>query len=552
MKRYLILSIAFVAYCGACIASVNAQADPPKLVVVIVVDQMRYDFFERFGDKFDGGLKRIWDQGVVYSNAHHNHAPTNTAPGHATIATGKYPGKNGIINNSLYSRETGEEMSPVGDDRSKIIGVENDGELPERSPVNLKSTSIGDWIKKDNSESKVYSVARKDRAAILLGGKKPDRAFWIDNLSTRLVSSTYYGKNYPDWASSFIGKELMRKEMEEGWNKKLPEEAYAHLRPDDFLQEKGLFYPDFPHNKNRMRTGLPEVNKDLLMLTSTPFGEKFIMDFARAIILNEKLGSRSATDMLLISCSMADAIGHHFGPESHEIMDYYLYLDEYLGEFLEFIDDQLGKDNYWVVLSSDHGVQPMPEGLALKGKPARRILISDIMGVLDSIENRVMEKFKLPDIVVEFVLGGLFINYAEADAMGVKRRRIRAALAEEILGLDFVADVFTIEDLASKVDRDYIDSYRRSYVRGLSPDIMVRFNENILVHGPTGTGHGSVYPYDTHVPIIFNVPGIPHVVIDRKVSTVDIAPTIASMLGINADKKVDGEVLHELISSSSH
>lgn len=549
MKHKLSFGILFLAVCTVFCSVADAQPEDPKLVVVIVVDQMRYDFFERFADNFEGGLKRIWERGVVYSNAHHGHAPTNTGPGHATISTGKYPAQHRIVDNSLYDRQLHEEVSPVGDAAAKIIGVENDGALPGLSPIGMNSTSISGWVKKKNSKSKVFSVARKDRAAILLGGKGADRAFWIDDQSTRFVSSTYYGKTYPEWARAFVGKDMMRTEIKAGWHKKLPEAAYAGLRADDFEQETGLFYPVFPHDKVRVRRGLSDATKDLLMLTATPIGEKYVLNFAQALVVNENLGGRGVTDMLMISCSMADAIGHHFGPDSHEAMDYYLYLDEYLDEFLKFLDTQLGEENYWLALSSDHGAQAMPESQVLQGVDARRVLASDFVHVIDSIEDRIMAEFGLESIVIEHITSGLYINYIESDSKGIQRKRLRSAVAKELIGLDFIADAFTIEDIMSKTDRAFIEPYRRSYVRDLSPDIIMHLNENILLHGPTGSGHGTPYAYDTHVPVIFNVPGIPHAVIDRKISTVDIAPTLAALLKLKADKKVSGTVLSEIVPS---
>jgi predicted AlkP superfamily pyrophosphatase or phosphodiesterase len=547
MKFRLIFLFALVAFITSISSHLVAQQGEPKLVVFIIVDQMRYDFFDRFNEHFTGGLKRIWNEGVVYSNAHHSHVPTNTAPGHAVIATGKYPGKNGIVNNVFYDRVARKQVSPFDDPRTNIIGVENNGQLPGRSPINLKSGTIGDWLKRKNSGSRVYSVARKDRAAILLGGLKADMAFWMDDFSTAFVTSTYYKKPYPEWASGFTGKAMLAEDINEGWNKKLPEHAYDSLRPDDFEFEKGFFLADFPHNKSRMRPGLPKSTKDLLMITATPFGDKFILDFSREIVINEKLGKGPATDMLLISCSAADAIGHHFGPESHEVMDYYLYLDEYLGNFLDFLDDEIGEDKYWVVLTSDHGAQAMPEGLALRGIDARRVLYTDIAGLIDSIEERVMDKFGLTDIVIDDLLSGVYLNFGEIDAKGLSRKKVRKALVDEIKGLDFISDAYTVDDFNSKEERPYLELYKKSYVNMLSPDIMVRPKENVLVHGPIGTGHGSPYVYDTHVPIIFSIPGLQHAVYDRKVLTVDIAPTIASMLGVKADKKVDGQILTEIV-----
>lgn len=542
LNRFFTIAIALLL-----LTDVAAQPGQPKLVVVIVVDQMRYDFFERFGEHFNGGLKRIWDTGVVFSNAHHGHIPTNTAPGHATISTGKFPAKHGIVNNAFFNRQTREEESPLLDPGVKIIGVDNNGQLPGRSPVNLKTGTLGDWLKRNNSKSKVFSVAKKDRASILLGGQKADMAFWLDNVSTRFISSTYYGRAYPEWAATITGKKFLNDEIENGWTKMLRESAYATLRPDDFEFEAGLFLADFPHNKKRMRPGVPKSTRDQLMITATPFGDKYVLEFGRQIVINEKLGQDDATDLLLISCSAADAIGHHFGPESHEVMDYYLHLDAYLNDFLAFLDDEVGKEDYWVIVTSDHGAQAMPEGLALRGIEARRVLFTEILASLDTIEEVVMQQFGLNDIIIDHLLGGIYMNFGEIDAKGINRKKVRLALANELKNLDYVADVFTIEDLKSKSDRPYLETYKRSFVYQQSPDISMLVKENVLLHGRIGTGHGSPYDYDTHVPMIFNIPGVEHNLFDRRVLSVDLAPTIAALLNIKADKKVDGQPLTEIL-----
>ncbi len=325
----------------ACTSGISAQPEnQPDLVVVIAVDQMRQDFFDRFGEHFNGGLKRLMDEGVMFTNAHHEHALTNTAPGHATIATGRYPANNGIVNNSYYSKEVHEEQYCVGDPSEKVIGVANDGAIPARSPRRLKATTVGDWIKKADSQSRVFSVSKKDRTAVIMGGQDADGAFWFDNVSTKFITSTYYTKEYPSWANEFVGSKVMYDEILAGWNKFAPEELYAELRPDDFEVEGGAFMADFPHTRVRMRAGVPRSQRTSIFLTTTPMADQLVLKFSKLLIEQEDLGGRGHTDMISIGCSAADAIGHHFGPESHEVMDYYLYLDSYLDEFFTFLDER--------------------------------------------------------------------------------------------------------------------------------------------------------------------------------------------------------------------
>lgn len=538
----------FLLFVATGLGHINGQSDnTPSLVVVIAVDQMQQDFFDRFGSHFEGGLKRLWDSGVVFDNAHHDHYPTNTAPGHAAIATGKYPSKHGIVNNSFYDRIAHEEAYCVGDPDVTVIGVDNNGSIPARSPRNLKSTTFADWIKKKYTKTRVFSVSKKDRTAVLLGGQNPDQVYWLDALSTKFVTSTYYTNSYPAWADQFVIKDLYKDEILAGWNKKLPESAYAHLRPDNYEYELGAFLPDFPHTMDRVRPGVPPSQRLSAMVTATPMADKYVLDFAEQLVINENVGKQGSMDMLMVGCSGADAIGHHFGPESHEVMDYYMWLDEYLGDFMDFLDGHIGSDNYWTVLVSDHGVIPMPEALKDRGLDARRILPGEVLAKVDSIEKLLQAEFNLTSILIEELMGGIYINYIETDARAIKRKDIRTRLAEEIRKIDYVEDTYTIDDFKTKTNRPYLDIYRRSYYRDLSPDIYLRLKENYLAHGPVGTTHGSVYDYDTHVPIIFSIPGTPHAVHDRRVETVDIAPTLSAMLGVKPDKKVDGEVLRELV-----
>ena len=522
-----------------------ALAEPPKLVVVLVVDQMRQDYFDRFGEYFKGGLKKLWEEGAVFTNAHHYHGITHTAAGHATLSTGCYPSAHGIVANDFFNRQTGEYDYSVVDKEVKVLGVENNGSLPGRSPMNLRRTALGDWLKKSNSRSRVFSVSIKDRTAVLMGGKKPNRAFWMDPLTSRFVSVDYYGKQFPTWATQMNGKELMAEELANGWNKILPEEAYQASREDDFAKEQGTFIPAFPHTQARMRAGIPVSRKPMLMLQSSPFGDDYTIRFAKKLLQEEGLGKGENTDMLMLGLSNADVIGHHFGPISQEVQDYYAHLDNYLEDFFDYLDQEYGSENYMVAFSSDHGVLPMPEELKRQGVKSRRVLLGEFSSTMDRIQNKVKEELELEGpLFWTSGSGGVSLIYQETRLKGLKDAEVRKKVAEALLEAEFIADTYTPEELTGKTDKPYIDFYRNSNFPDRGQEIKIRFKENYLINYPsTGTGHFAPYSYDTHVPIIFMGPSFQPGKYNEKVYTVDFAPTVAFVLGLKPDRGVNGQVL---------
>ena len=550
--RFRSILIPIVAlFCVTPSSSIDAQVKrTPRLIVVVSVDQMRYDYFDRFESNFTGGLKRLWESGSVFSNAHHGHVPTNTGPGHASLATGTYPYQNGIVNNEYFDRETGEERYCIEDLSTKIVGVHHNGELPGRSPRALQTSTVGDWIKKFDSDSKVYSVSIKDRSAILMAGHKADCAFWFDQTTTKFVTSDYYKNQLPSWAEHFVGREVHSDFLEKGWEKLLPESAYAGLRPDEYDVEDGLFISTFPHTRERMRTNMNMATRNTVMMIYTPIGDRFTLDMAQAIVTFEELGEDSSPDLLMVGCSSADAIGHHFGPGSHEVMDYYMRLDKKLGEFFDFLDAEVGENNYWVVFTSDHGVIEMPEAMQERGLDAHRIPIDEFYRQSDTIEARLMEEWGLEYPIVATLIDGVYINYLETDQKGMDRADIRKRLAAEFAALGHFEDVFTSDEIHSKVERGRIDQVRMGHMKDKSPDLVYVLKENYLIHTETGTRHGSPHNYDTHVPIIFMGNEFKAQKVDRRVQIVDIAPTLAALLGMKGNKKTDGEVLREVVDPS--
>ncbi|MCB0630528.1 MAG: alkaline phosphatase family protein [Saprospiraceae bacterium] len=531
----------------------NKQMESPRLIVFLSVDQMRASYLDRFSEFYTGGLKRLRDQGLFFDNAHHEHGVTLTAAGHATLSTGRFPMHHGIIANDFFNRKTQEMEYAVDDPSVKIVGV--DQAAPSHSPNNLKVPAIGDWMKKDNRQSKVYGVAFKDRSAILMAGQHPDQAFWFNDIASRFISSSYYGNRYPQWANEIVGRVLMKDEIEHGWYKKLKDDsAYERLAgPDDVIFENVRFLPEFPHTKTRMAGFVRPETREREMLWTTPFGDELTLQFARQLVIHNQLGADEIPDLLAISCSTADAIGHHFGPDSQEIMDYYLRLDDYLEEFFSFLDERVGQDNYLVVLSADHGVVTMPELAAARGVDAKRITVNKFREIMEQFDRNMQKELGLSSSIIHTAnYTGVSLNYEEAKGNGMSEAQLRQKIAEGLKKMYFVEDAFTYEELQTpNPNRPYLELYRRSTYPGRGHDIKLRYKENYLVdYAPGGSSHGSPYDYDNHVPVVFYGFGMPARRVDRRIATVDIAPTLAALMRLSVGQdQFDGSALAEVLVS---
>ncbi len=525
---------------GMMLAAMNAPAsgvEPPRLIIFISVDQMREDYFDRFAPYFTGGLKRLYDQGMFFSNANLNYASTVTCLGHAALSTGTYSMKSGIIDNEWVNPATRKSVYCVEDTSAGKVDDEGGGS----SPNNLLVTGIGDWLKASSPRSKVIAASGKDRAAILMGGKHPDYAFWYSRKNGRMVTSKYYAQHEPEWVRTFNESKWIEKNLPSSWTKLLPESVYVKEGPDDFsAEEKWDSSSSFPHKFSPSR-------KTDQILTS-PYGDMLVLDFAEQAIEAEKLGQRGVTDLLCVGLSDCDYIGHAFGPNSHEIMDHLFRLDRALGKFLSNADAAAGSAKVLVVLSADHGVMPLPEFLVqYRHQDARRILYpSQIKPKIDSIDLVMQKEWRTPEPIFE--MGG-FLNYAGAARAGADSLQVEHRVGESLRRIDGIADVYFRRELidARTPDRPYLAQFRRSYYPQRGEDFQIRYCEYCLVESKaTGTSHGSVYSYDTHVPIIFLYPGIQAVHIQREVHTVDIAPTLAHILKIDYPSSVDGVPMEEL------
>jgi len=530
----------------------SVDIERPRLAILISVDQMQREYLDRFGTQFNAGFRRLLDDGAVFNNANYQHAITGTAPGHATLSTGCHPARHGIMGNNYFTPGGVDFRAAyaVTDTSTTLVGLEEtDKKIYGSSPYNLDVSSLGDWLKAAYPDAKVYSVAFKDRSATLMGGKNADRAFWFNQPTTRMVSSTYYKSEFPDWTKYYIGKELMKTPLEKGWSKLLPEEEYSASREDDFAYELGIQKTTFPHT---LFTFLPPVStfsyeaRKGPLLWNSPLGDAYALEFAKAIIENEKLGMDEIPDMLFVGCSVADKIGHQYGPYSQEIQDYYLRLDQYLGNFFAYLDERVGKENYYVALSADHGVMPIPEELIRRGIDAQRITAREYGVIIDSIEARLQREIGLQNGFIKIAnYQGFALDYSEAAGLGITEKDLQRRVASAVDTLPFVADVFLPEELrlTTNTKKD-ISFFRNNYRPDRDVEMKIRYEEYVLVGGGyNGTSHGSIYSYDTNVPVIFMGPQVKPQPFDQSAGIVDIAPTLARILNVPVLGQIDGRPL---------
>lgn len=540
VRLYSGLLLSLVLLWGAC-ARPGSQKQV-RLAVVVVVDQMRADHLPRFAGLYSGGLARLLREGHRFTDAHHDHAITVTAAGHATIATGAFPAHHGIISNEWFDRTEGREVYCSDDSAARVLGYPRSA---GRSPARLLLPALGDWLKAASPQSRVFAVSRKDRPAIMMGGKKPDGVYWYNSSDGHFVTSEYYTSSYPAWVDSFNARKLADRYLSEGWQKLMPEEAYFVSREDRFPHEGDGMHTTFPH-QFPSEAGKP--NRDYYSALSTsPFSDELVFEFSRALVRHEALGQDAAPDVLFIGASAADAIGHAYGPLSQESEDHFLRLDRYLGDFMAFLDETVGRDRYVLVLSSDHGVLPLPEELERRGFDARRFTVQDLMREVGPAIARVNQQFGIKGNLIQAFSNGVVLNQKVIEAAGARREEVERALAEALRQHPFVEDVYTYSEMMQTdgaENRPYFEAFRRSFHPERSADLMIRFKPYYLLSSwAQGTSHGSPYDYDTHVPIIFWGSGIEAGETSARVRTVDIAPTLAAMLKIPAPQEVDGKPL---------
>jgi predicted AlkP superfamily pyrophosphatase or phosphodiesterase len=524
----------------ACLAAVVGRSIPssasaynahPKLVVVIVIDQFRGDYLERYRDQFgDAGFRLLLDHGAYFSNCNYDYANTRTAPGHSTLFTGAYSNGHGIAANEWWDQKKKRMVTSVEDDSTKLVGAAPD--KTGASPHNLLADTLGDELKlATQGKSRVFGVSLKDRAAVLPAGYAGDAAYWIEPKSGAWVTSTYYRDALPKWAQDFNSSRPAKY-----WDREWKDAQGAVLRST--AHRKG---------KNGEEAGFFEV------VGSTTFGNEYEFEFAKELMVYEKLGLGPSTDLLSISLSPNDILGHQVGPDSPEMQQMALDLDRELADFFNFLGHQIGLANVWIALSADHGVSSLPDAVKKLRIPAANLNVEKLEA---QINQAIAAKFSpghpaahakdVKYVKLDYPLA--WLDQGAFAAAHVHEHDAEAAVGEAMKQAG-LRDYYTKSQLAegevpnTALGRKYLNSYSPEgswYVMGV-PDI--------YTVGPgKGTDHTSPYNYDTHVPLaLYGLPFQPGTY-RTNVEPVDLAPTLASLLGINAPTHSIGRVLTEALA----
>jgi predicted AlkP superfamily pyrophosphatase or phosphodiesterase len=515
-------------------------ANKPRLLLILTIDQARSEYMDRFRPIFTGGLKYILDKGVFFTDAHHHHAVTATGPGHASMATGLYPAHSGVIANQWYDRESGQRVNCVQDSDSPIIRPDSEDASSSsssssgRSPRNLSATALPDWIKGRSPETKIFTASGKDRSAILTGGKSADAAFWYDGRTGQFVTSQYYMKEYPPWMKRFHERKIADSYFGKPWQP-LPVDPSLLEQLEIQALDRGDYHWAFPHPIGG--ASLTPTSSFYDSLYSSPFLDSYLAELAKTIVDSESLGKDEHLDVLGLCFSSVDTVGHQYGPNSPEILDTFQRLDRSLGELFQFLDDRIGMEHVVIALGADHGALPLPEYLKLKGKEGKRFSTEDIT-CYQQAEAELDSRFGSED----WLLRGLYLNYEAIGRRNLKRQEVETALANTLGRCSAVEKVWTRTELESTTESTdpYFEMYKHNFHPERSPDLFVQVKQFHLSRLRDGTTHGSPYPYDSHVPLVVVFPGIIPGSISERVYTVDLAPTVASLLGIPVPGELDG------------
>ncbi len=513
----------------------------PKLVVGLVVDQMRWDYLYRYSALYGaGGFKRLLKEGFSSENNFIPYMPTYTAVGHSCIYTGSVPAITGIVGNNWYDKAAGKNVYCTDDSTVSTVG--NNGKAGKMSPANMWTTTITDELRLSNNfKSKVIGIALKDRGAILPAGHSANAAYWYDG--GKWISSTHYMDALPDWVNKFNDKDVAGTYMKTDWNTLLPIEKYDLSTADDKPYEtsiKGEKTVIFPHKLSAI-----DVANKYESFRTTPFANTFTFDFAKAAIENERLGKNTVTDFLAVSISSTDYVGHSFGPNSIEIEDTYLRLDKDIESFLIYLDKTIGKGNYTLFLSADHGVAHVPAFLKEHKIPAGTFDDADI---LKELNQKIEEKFAVKTAIKTVMNYQVYLNDKNIAEQNKSKDEIIDFIIDRLKEKDFIINAFELNEV---MEAALPTPQREMMINGYNPkrsgDIEFTFKSGYFDGGVKGTTHGLWNPYDAHIPCVFFGWGVKPGKTNRETYMTDIAPTLAALLHIQMPSGSVGKVITELI-----
>jgi predicted AlkP superfamily pyrophosphatase or phosphodiesterase len=514
----------------------------PKLVIGIVVDQMKMEYLYRFSDDFSpNGFKRLMNDGYTFQNMHFNYMPTYTGPGHASIYTGTTPDTHGIVSNEWFSRTLGTEMYCTDDPSVHTVG-EGTKEEGEMSPKNLLTTTITDELRMGtNFKGKVIGMSLKDRGAILPAGHFANWAFWYSKTGA-FISSSFYGEQLPDWVQKFNDEKHYMPYINKGWDLFKPKATYNESLEDNNPYEGKLYNsvaPVFPYDLKDMY-----AKNDAGVIRSTPFGNSLLAEFAMKAIEKEELGKDTITDFLTVSFSSTDYVGHLLGPRSMELQDTYLRLDQTIDEFLNYLDKTVGKDNYLLFLTADHAGAENVNYLKDHKYNVNSISPKDIRNNLKDFS---MKTFGI-DLVLNYSSFNLFFNKEIIKSKGMDLVKVKDAFKGYLMTQDYVKRVYTEEEILSSTGSDYFLNFiAKGYDVTQNGDMVILDKPGYIEYQGTGTSHGTTYSYDTHVPAIFYGWHIKKGESFNKKEITQIAPTIAQKIKVAFPNGTEAIVLEEVL-----
>ncbi len=543
MPRRSFLLFTFYFFAAAAFAQISPQgpAGKPKLVVGLVIDQMRWDYMYRFNTLYgEGGFKRLLKDGFSAENTFIPYVPTYTAVGHTCIYTGSVPALTGIVGNNWFDKTTGKNIYCTDDSTVSTVG--NSGKAGKMSPANMWVTTVTDELRLSNNfKSKVIGIALKDRGSILPAGHSANAAYWYD--AGKWITSTHYMNALPAWVDQFNGKDIAGKYMSKDWSTLLPINKYDLSTEDDKPYEtaiKGEKTVSFPH-----KLSLISDSDKYESFRTTPFANTFTFDFAKAAIENEQLGKNTVTDFLAISISSTDYIGHSFGPNSIEVEDMYLRLDKDIADFLLYLDTKLGKGNYTIFLSADHAVAHIPAFLAEHKIPGGNFEDADLRKELNQM---IETDFGVPRAVLSLQNYQVYLNINELEKQGKDVAAVKNAVIKMLQAKPFIITAFETDKLAlTTLSEPQKTMLANGYNTKRSGDIQFTLKAGYFDGGKKGTTHGLWNPYDAHIPCVFFGWGVKPGKTNRETYMTDIAPTIAAMLRIQMPSGSVGKVITELV-----
>jgi len=500
-----------------------AQATRPTLVVLITIDQLRGDYYDRFRRQLTGGLARLY-RGAVFTNGHHDHAITETAPGHASLLSGRFPSSTGITMNAFG----------VADPQAPLLG----GGGPGASPFRFRGSTLTDWLRVEDPRTRALSVSRKDRGAILPLGRAKQKAFWWAN-DGRFTTSTYYADTLPAWVREFNGRGAAEHLAGQSWTLLLADSS-AYAEPDSVPAESGGENFTFPHDIPADPTQAAQA------LAGFPVMDSLTADLALAGLQAESLGTGPATDVLAVSFSTTDAVGHRFGPDSRELHDQILRLDRILGRFLDSLYTLRDSSQVLIAFTSDHGVGPLPEVRSHDPNgSARRVDLRPLLAATDSA----LRARGVPAGALAFAEGGVQLDRAALAAARVNADSVLDAFGAAVRQVPGVLRADRWDRLAqADTARDAIARrWRHMFPPDLAPAMVVTFTPYSVDVRTTYATHGTPHDYDTRVPIIFYGPAFKAGRYDRYARTADIAATLAAVLSVHPTERLDGVVLRDAI-----